>query len=127
MGEKLIAVAVADDGNIASHAGRASRWKVYVVNDESGVNLAWTLDLTKAGTLHEWHVRGDGNRHPIHYVDVAIAASAGEGVTRRLLERNTELLTTTESSPEKAIAAYWAGELAEGLPYEEQHCLKSDE
>lgn len=125
MNEKLIAVAVGDDGNIAPHAGRASRWMVYVVTNGLDVNLAWTLDLTDLGSLHEWHVRGDGNRHPLHYVDVAIAGSAGEGVKRNLLERHTKLLTTIETSPLKAVEAYRVGELVEGLPHEEQHCLKT--
>lgn len=124
MGEKLIAVAIDNDGNIAAHAGRASQWLVYVVNEESGADLAWRLDLTDIGSLHEWHVRGDGNRHPLHGVDVAIAGSAGDGVIRRLAERNTELLTTSEISPLKALTAYQAGELAAGLPHEEQACLK---
>lgn len=124
MVEKLIAVAVGNDGNIAPHAGRASKWMVYAVNDESGASLAWTLDLTEIGCLHEWHLRGDGNRHPLHSVDVAIAASAGEGVIRRLAERNTELVTTAETSPLKALEAYRTGSLAGGLPHEEQACLK---
>ncbi len=126
MNEKLVAVAVENDGSIAPHAGRASRWMVYAVADESEANLAWTLELTDMGSLHEWHVRGDGERHPLHYVDVAIAGSAGDGVKRRLLERNTELLTTVETSPLKAVEAYRSGQLAEGLPHEEQHCLKKD-
>ncbi|MGY6275402.1 NifB/NifX family molybdenum-iron cluster-binding protein [Methylomonas sp. MgM2] len=124
MAEKLIAVAVGNDGNIAPHAGRALKWMVYVVNGESDAGLAWTLDLTDIGCLHEWHVRGDGNRHPLHYVDVAIAGSAGEGVVRRLAERSTELATTAEVCPLKAVESYLAGKLAEGLPHDEQQCLK---
>ena len=128
MNEKLVAVAVKDDGSIAPHAGRASRWMVYIVADDmEDPTLAWTLDLTDTGTLHEWHVRGDGGRHPLHYVNTAIAESAGEGVTRRLLERKTELLTTTETSPLAAIKAYRAGQLAEGLPHDEQHCREKDD
>ena len=124
MTEKLVAVAVTNDGNIAPHAGRALRWMVYVVADEVDTNLAWMLDLTKMGCLHEWHIRGDGNRHPLHFVDVAISASAGEGVRRRLKERETELLTTIETNPEKAVSAYQTGTLAEGLPHEAQACLQ---
>ncbi|WNB74262.1 NifB/NifX family molybdenum-iron cluster-binding protein [Methylomonas koyamae] len=99
MAQKIIAVAVNQDGTIAAHAGRAATWQVYAA-DESGAELAWTLDLTEFGSLHEWHVHGDGNRHPLHYVDAAIAASAGDGVIRRLAERNTELVTTSEISPQ---------------------------
>ena len=122
MAEQLIAVAVADDGTIAAHAGRALQWQVYVVSDEVDPCLAWTLNLTTMGCLHEWHVRGDGDRHPLHVVDVAIAASAGEGVRRRLQQRETELLTTCETNPEKAIAAYVGGNLPEGLPHEKVAC-----
>lgn len=125
MNEKLIAVAVGDDGNIAPHAGRASRWLVYAVTQESDASLAWTLDLTAIGSLHEWHVRGDGNRHPLHYVDIAIAGSAGDGVKRNLLERHTELLTTIETSPLKAVEAYRLGQLSEGLHHEDRQCLKT--
>jgi hypothetical protein len=124
MDEKLVAVAVGNDGSIAAHAGRASKWLVYVVNNEPEARLAWTLELTDIGSLHEWHVRGDGNRHPLHYVDVAIAGSAGEGVKQRLLERNTLVLTTRETSPQQALVAYRLGKLAEGLPHEEQACSK---
>ena len=126
MTEKLIALAVGDDGNLAPHAGRALRWLVYVVSDASEPSLAWTLDLTDAGSLHEWHVRGDGNRHPLHYVDVVIAGSAGDGVKRNLLQRNTTLLTTVETLPLNALEAYRAGNLTEDLPHLEQQCRKED-
>ncbi|BBL59069.1 NifB/NifX family molybdenum-iron cluster-binding protein [Methylomonas koyamae] len=115
MAQKIIAVAVNQDGTIAAHAGRAATWQVYAA-DESGAELAWTLDLTEFGSLHEWHVRGDGNRHPLHY-------GCG-GVIRRLAERNTELVTTSETWPQQAIATYLAGKLAAGLPHDEQQCLK---
>lgn len=123
MAEKLVAVAVASDGSIAPHAGRALQWIVYVVSNETDTSIAWTLNLNDIGSLHEWHVRGDGDRHPLHFVDTAIAASAGEGVQRRLQQRNTELLTTIETNPDKAVKAYWTGNLAEGLPHESQTCL----
>jgi hypothetical protein len=122
MTEQLIAVAVTNDGTLAAHAGRALHWLVYAVSDDAVPGQAWTLDLTPAGSLHEWHVKGDGNRHPLHFVDVAIAASAGEGVRRRLQERNTELLTTAEADPDKAIAAYLTGTLPAGLPHQQQPC-----
>jgi predicted Fe-Mo cluster-binding NifX family protein len=123
MTEKLVAVAVTNDGSITPHAGRALRWMVYIVPDEVEASLVWTLDLTDIGCLHEWHVRGDGNRHPLHFVDIAIAASAGEGVRRRLQQRNTELLTTIETNPDKAVKAYQKGNLVGGLPHKDQPCL----
>jgi hypothetical protein len=123
MTEKLVAIAIAPDGTIAAHAGRALQWQVYGVPDEGDISQAWVLNLTTASSLHEWHIRGDGNRHPLHGVDVAIAASAGEGVRRRLLQRDTELRTTSETRPDQAVAAYRIGNLPEGLPHEAQGCL----
>jgi hypothetical protein len=122
MTEQLVAVAVTPDGSIAAHAGRALWWQVYVVPDDADPRLAWTLDLTNLGCLHEWHVHGDGDRHPLHFVDVAIAASAGEGVRRRLQQRQTELLTTSAVNPAQAVAAYRVGTLPAGLPHEPQTC-----
>ena len=122
MAEKLVAVAVANDGNIAPHAGRALQWAVYIVADEADISLAWTLNLTNTGCLHEWHIRGDGNRHPLHFVNIAIAASAGEGVRRRLQQRDTELLTTIETNPDRAVKAYREGSLAKGFPHEDRAC-----
>ncbi|MEM8602750.1 MAG: nitrogen fixation protein [Cyanobacteria bacterium P01_H01_bin.121] len=122
MAEQLIAVAITKDGTLAEHAGRALQWQVYFVSNDAAPCLAWTLDLTRVGCLHEWHVRGDGNRHPLHFVDIAIAGSAGEGVRRRLQERDTQLLTTSEPNPETAIAAYLADNLPEGLPHTKVPC-----
>ncbi|EDX87475.1 hypothetical protein S7335_5185 [Synechococcus sp. PCC 7335] len=122
MAEQLIAVAVANDGTIAAHAGRALQWQVYAILGEAAPCLAWTLDLTRFGCLHEWHVRGDGDRHPLHFVDIAVAASAGEGVRRRLQQRETELITTREADPIQAITAYLEGSLPKGLPHEKVAC-----
>jgi hypothetical protein len=122
MTEQLIAIAVNNDGSIAPHAGRALQWQVYVVPEEAEPSLAWTLNLTNTGSLHEWHVRDEGGCHPLHCMDVAIAASAGEGVRRRLQQRNTELLTTAEPNPAKAIAAFKAGTLPAGLPHKKEPC-----
>jgi len=123
--EVLVAVALDDEGNIAAHAGRAADWQIFALDQASGTaDPVWKLALSKTGSLHEWHVRGDGNRHPLHYVDVAIAGSAGDGVIRNLGLRNTELLTTTETDPLRAIQAYVRGDLAAGLPHDERACHK---
>jgi len=52
MTEKLIALAVGNNGSLAPHAGRALRWLVYAVSGDSEPSLAWTLDLTDTGCLH---------------------------------------------------------------------------
>ena len=46
----------------------------------------YRLALDEQACLHEWHVRAQPERHPLHAVDVAIAASAGasqpKGISR---------------------------------------------
>lgn len=125
---RLIAVALRPDGRLSPHAGRALSWAVFEVTGEAPAETpaeAWRITLTKATTLHEWHVRPDPERHPLHRVDVAIAASAGEGVIRRLGERGVTLVTTTEEDPATAVALYLRGELPEGLPHDhkERECV----
>lgn len=122
MTETLIAIAVKDNGTISPHAGRAKHWQVYAVSTEQS-EFVWNMHLSKEGCLHEWHVRGDGNRHPLHSVDIAICGSAGAGVTRRLAERDTRLITTRETDPLQAIYGYLNDSLPPGLPHEETECL----
>lgn len=120
MNKELVAVAVQTDGTVSPHAGRALVWKVY--NIVAGqAEYVWDITLTEKSSLHEWHVKGDGNRHPLHAVDFAIAQSAGDGVIRRLAERNTTLITTSEADPEKAVHAF----LAHDLPAPKAHDAKS--
>lgn len=118
----LIAVAVNDDGSLSPHAGRALRWLVYAV-ENGNVEEVWRINLTAPGCLHEWHVRGDGNRHPLHSVDVALAGSGGDGVIRRLAERGTQLVATAETNPLAAVNAYLSGTLLPGAGHDESQCL----
>jgi hypothetical protein len=123
MNSTLIAVAV-KEGKVSPHAGRALTWRVYVHTDADPTPIhCWDLQLTATGCLHEWHVRPDNQRHPLHSVDVAIAASGGEGVARRLAERNTQLLDTVETDPLQAVQQYIAGVLQPGHGHDEAECL----
>ncbi|MBS98812.1 MAG: nitrogen fixation protein [Oceanospirillaceae bacterium] len=127
MTTKLIAIATGQDGRVSPHAGRADHWHVYAVaTGDDHPELAWEIRLTDTGSLHEWHVRDDASRHPLHAVDVAIAGSAGEGVIRRLAEHGTQLVTTAEQAPLKAVFDYLVDTLKPGLPHEEEHCLRPE-
>lgn len=118
----LIAVAIASDGSLSDHAGRALHWAVYVA-DHGTPERVWDIQLSETGCLHEWHVRGDGERHPLHRIDVAIARSGGEGVTRRLAARGTKLITTRETDPDTAVNHYLRGMLAPGNGHDPAVCL----
>lgn len=121
MTKPLIAVAVLKNGQISGHAGRTVNWQIYTVENSIPVPL-WSIRLNKAGTLHEWHEQTDDPRHPLYAVDAAIVASAGPGVTRRLQEHGTRLLTTSETDPLQAISDYLAGELQPATEQAEEGC-----
>ncbi|SEJ79464.1 Predicted Fe-Mo cluster-binding protein, NifX family [Pseudomonas linyingensis] len=119
---RLIAVAIDRQGQVAGHAGRAHRWRVFDVWPGEAPDGAYTLELDEHACLHEWHVCEQPERHPLHAVDVAIAGSAGDGVIRRLGERGVSLLTTGESDPERAVKAFLADALPPGQPHDEHAC-----
>ncbi len=119
---RLIAVAIDREGKVAGHAGRAQTWRVYDVWPGEDPDCAYTITLEGHACLHEWHVCDHPERHPLHSVDVAIAASAGDGVIRRLGERNVSLVTTGEPDPDQAVKSWLAGNLPAGAPHDEHSC-----
>ena len=125
MSTQLVALPIREDGSLSPHAGRALYWQVFSVDAGYPPQRVWDLKLKEPGCLHEWHVRGDGNRHPLHSVDVVLAGSAGDGVIRNLALRETTLIATAETDPEKALADFVAGTLVAPLPHEEAECLRT--
>ncbi|GAB3386672.1 NifB/NifX family molybdenum-iron cluster-binding protein [Azotobacter armeniacus] len=119
---RLIAVAVDRQGRVADHAGRAQRWVVFDVWPGQAPVHIYAIELEEQAVLHNWHVTDYPERHPLHGMDLAIAATAGEGVIRRLGERGVTLLTTGESDPEQAVKAWLANELPPGKPHDEHSC-----
>ncbi|MFT3931162.1 MAG: NifB/NifX family molybdenum-iron cluster-binding protein [Spongiibacteraceae bacterium] len=119
---KLIGVAVRTDGKIAGHAGRAHFWKIYDVWPGRDPMEVYTLELADDACLHEWHVQEFPERHPLHGLDVVIAASAGDGVIRRLKERGVECVTTAVEFPLPAVQGYLKNALSSGLPHNEHEC-----
>lgn len=115
---QLIAVAVDRNGAVAGHAGRVHHFLVFDAWPGESPELAYALTLEDHACLHEWHVCEFPERHPLHAVDVVIAASAGEGVTRRLEERKVRMVTTSETDPAHAATLFRAGTLPPGLPHE---------
>ncbi len=107
----LIAIPVDEVYLIAEQAGRALRWNVYFSEVKGQAQFGWQICLSQAGSLHEWHVRGEGDRHPLHYVDRVIVRSAGLGVVRRLQERDTLVCLTEQKCPEKALHEFLKGQV----------------
>ncbi|MGB0206005.1 MAG: NifB/NifX family molybdenum-iron cluster-binding protein [Neptuniibacter sp.] len=123
MGKPLLIAVPIENGAIAEHAGRALTWNVFFSETDGFVQYGWQLQLDEDASLHLWHVRDHGgNRHPLHSVDVVVARSAGEGVIRRLLERNTHVYITKQRNPERAAVAYVHGLLDKGHVSDDSAC-----
>lgn len=119
----LIAVAVTEEGQLSTHAGRALRWQVFDVwPAREEPQHIYTVVLEDSAMLHEWHTHAYPERHPLHAVDVVLVRTAGEGVARRLADRGVRLMTTGELSPLAAVKAYLNDALPEGPPHDEQTC-----
>lgn len=121
-GRMMVAVAVNPDGTIAPHAGRALHWRLYDIWPGGRIRPVSTLSLDAHACLHEWHVCAQPERHPLHEVDVVIAASAGDGVIRRLGERHVRVITTAAPYPDRAVTEFLQGTLPAGLPHEDGAC-----
>ncbi|GAB2189020.1 NifB/NifX family molybdenum-iron cluster-binding protein [Sessilibacter sp. MAH2] len=120
----LVAVATDDELTLSSHAGRAKHWDIYTISrDNAQSKFLWSIALNSSGTLHEWHVSDDGNRHPLHQVDYAIAGSAGDGVRNKLALRNTELITTNEADVQSILRYFIEGQKPPSNHAHEQICL----
>ena len=103
-----IAIAVSADGReVSGHAGKAANWLVYDCRPGEQPPAPVSLRLAPDQLAHEF--RDDGP-HPLHGVDVFVAASAGEGFFRHMRKWGAEVLLTGERDPVAALAAILRGE-----------------
>jgi predicted Fe-Mo cluster-binding NifX family protein len=102
-----IAVTSQDRKTITAHAGLCRKFWIYDVDGNQVVSRV-LLELSREQSLHECH--GDGP-HPLDTVDVLIAGGMGSGLVGRLARRGVRALVTSESDPDRAVAAFVAGQL----------------
>lgn len=102
-----IAVTSQDRMTITAHAGMCRKFWVYDVEGNRVVSRT-LLELPREQSLHECH--GDGP-HPLDTVDVLIAGGMGSGLVGRLARRGVRALVSSESDPDRAVAAFVAGQL----------------
>lgn len=107
-----IAVASQNRKQLTAHAGKCRKFWMYEIDDKVVTNKV-LLELPLEQSLHAF--RGPG-AHPLQGSQVLIAGSMGEGLTRRLGNMGIEGLVTTETDPDRAVAAWLAGTLPLGRP-----------
>jgi predicted Fe-Mo cluster-binding NifX family protein len=103
-----IAVATKDNwSQVAGHAGKAHHWLVFDCQPGAPLPAPQQVTLSDAQLPH--HFKDDGP-HPLHGVEVLVAASAGDGYIRHMQKWGAQVLLTGETVPIAALQAIMAGE-----------------
>lgn len=113
-----IAVAVLEDGTVATHGGRARRFLLFEVGNGGDPAPAGRLDLGPDDVLHHF---GDGRPHPIDGTAVVIAGSSGEGFVKHMARRGIECVLTAETDPLQAVRDRLAGAVKPAAPMHHPH------
>lgn len=103
-----IAVATKDNwAQVSGHAGQARHWLVFDCQPGAPLPEPQRVLLHKEQLPH--HFRDNGP-HPLHGVEIMIAASAGDGFIRHMDRWRAQVLLTGETHPHTALTKILAGE-----------------
>ncbi|HEY5763896.1 MAG TPA: hypothetical protein VIS73_11875 [Rhodocyclaceae bacterium] len=103
-----IAIAVKPDlRTVSGHAGQTPDWVVFDCQPGMPPPVPQAICLSRAQLPH--YFRDDGP-HPLHGVDVFVAASAGEGFVRHMQQWGASVLLTGERDADVALATILRGE-----------------
>ena len=103
-----IAIATKDQGRqVSGHAGQCRDWRVFDCQPGQPLPEPSLIALTKEQLPH--HFQDDGP-HPLHGVEIMLAASAGDGFIRHMEKWGAQVLLTGETSPLAALQKILAGE-----------------
>jgi predicted Fe-Mo cluster-binding NifX family protein len=103
-------IAVATKANwskVCGHAGQTTDWLVFDCQPGERPPEPQRIELTKGQLPH--YFKDDGP-HPLHGVEVLVAASAGTGYMRHMASWGAQVLLTGESDPLIALEKILAGE-----------------
>jgi hypothetical protein len=92
---------------VSGHAGQTRDWLVFDCQPSLPLPTAQRVVLTKEQLPH--HFQDDGP-HPLHGVDILIAASAGDGFVRHMHKWGAQVLLTGEPDPVTALEKVMVGE-----------------
>lgn len=97
-----IAVSSQNFRTITGHAGKSRRFIVYEVAADGSQEVE-RLDLPKEMSLHDYH----GTDHPLYQLklDAILTGGAGHGFTQRMGQAGIQVITTSETEIETALAA----------------------
>ncbi len=112
-----IAVTSQNRRTITEHAGRCRIFWLYQA-EQGRVTGKALLRLPREQSFHD---SAPHEPHPLDEVQVLITGGMGQGLMRRLASKGITGLVTTETDPDKAVAAYLAGSLTVGSPGPHAH------
>jgi predicted Fe-Mo cluster-binding NifX family protein len=107
-----IAIASQNRKTVTGHAGKCRKFWLYDVEGRAvrGKNL---LELPIEQSFHESDHTAP---HPLDGINVLIAGGMGMGLKNRLKQKGILAVSTAETDPDRAVAAWLAGSLVELPP-----------
>jgi predicted Fe-Mo cluster-binding NifX family protein len=103
-----IAIATKDDWSVVSgHAGQTRDWLLFDCQPGQVTPTPHRIQLSKEQLPH--YFKDDGP-HPLHGVEIVVAASAGDGYLRHMEKWGATVLLTGETNPVNALDKILAGE-----------------
>ena len=108
-----IAVASQNRKTVTGHAGKCRKFWIYDIDGSLVLDKA-LLELPLEQSFHE---SSQSAPHPLDDVNVLISGGMGQGLQFRLKQKGIQALATPETDPDRAVAAWLAGDLEE-LPAE---------
>jgi predicted Fe-Mo cluster-binding NifX family protein len=103
-----IAIATKDNWTkVSGHAGQTRDWLVFDCQPGQPIAEPARIELSKEQLPH--HFQDDGP-HPLHGVEIIVAASAGDGYLRHMAKWGAQVLLTGETDPDAALRKILSGE-----------------
>ena len=103
-----IAIATKDNWTkVSGHAGQTRDWLVFDCQPGQPIPEPARIELSKEQLPH--HFQDDGP-HPLHGVEIIVAASAGDGYLRHMAKWGAQVLLTGETDPDAALRKILSGE-----------------
>jgi predicted Fe-Mo cluster-binding NifX family protein len=103
-----IAIATKENwSRVSGHAGQTRDWLVFDCQPGHPRPTPLGIQLTKEQLPHYFN---DDDPHPLHGVEIVVAASAGDGYIRHMRKWGAQVLLTGETDPLIALEKILAGE-----------------
>lgn len=103
-------IAIATNDNctkVSGHAGQTRNWLVFDCEPGQPIAEPEHIRLSKEQLPHYFL---DDGPHPLHGVEIVVAASAGDGFVRHMEKWNAKVLLTGETDPYSALKKILNGE-----------------